>query len=98
MAKDLNNTFKNTNDSIYWDSASNYVQCYCHKLALVVKHGLKTIKISVGNIKPTTQPGATVLVPTIVLNTCEDDINERSLSDEDDAGLTPTNGGPDCED
>jgi hypothetical protein len=96
MAEELEKMFKNTEDSIYWDSASNHVRCYCHKLALVVKHGLKTMNISVGHVKPTTRPGANIPLPTIVLNTGDDDVNVPSSSDEDDAGLVPT--APECED
>ena len=90
----------NSDESIYWDSSANHVRCYCHKLALVVKHGLKTMNISASHIKPTTQPGTNIPVPTLVLNNGEDDVEVQSSesSDEDDAGLVPTSNDLDCED
>lgn len=92
MADELEKMFKNSEDPVYWDSSANHVRCYCHKIALVVKHGLKTMNISAGHIKPTTQPGETIPIPTLVLNTGDDQVEVQSSgsSDEDDAGLVPT--------
>jgi hypothetical protein len=98
MADELESMFKSAEEPVYWDSSANHVRCYCHKLALVVKHGLKTMNISVGHVKPTTQPGATVPVPSLVLNTGEDNVEVQSSSDEDDAGLVPSTIDPNDDD
>lgn len=98
MADELEIMFRNAKQSVYWDSAGNHVRCYCHKLALVVKHGLKTMNISEGHVKPSTRPGSTVPVPTLTLNTGEDDVDIQSSSDEDDVGLVPTAGNHDDKD
>lgn len=98
MADELEKMFMAANESVFWYSAANHVRCYCHKLALVVKHGLKTMNVTVGHVKPSTQPGASVPVPTLVLNTGNDEVDVPSSSDEDDAGLVPTTNDLDGED
>lgn len=79
----------------FWNSSVNHVRCYCHKLALAVKHRPETMNISVGHVKPTTKPGASVPVPRLLVNTGNEDVNVQSFSDKDDAAILPPSNDPD---
>lgn len=57
--------FANENDPVFWNSQGNHVRCFCHKLALAVKHGLETIELKSGHVKPTTQPDVRMPIPII---------------------------------
>lgn len=93
MAKEMELMFAATSKSVYWDSRRKHARCYCHKLALVVKAGLKVLCIDPGHTKPTTQSHTTVPIPTFQLNdtamdpACESaDLDEDGPLDEGDLG------------
>lgn len=68
MAQEMEEMFLQSDDKVQWDLAKNHVWCYAHKLGLVVKHGLKSIGLAAGHIKPTTPPNTSIPNPSIVLN------------------------------
>lgn len=57
----------------------------------MVSHGLKTLDISAGHTKPTTQPGLVVPIPTIQVNDDELELEfEKSeQSDEEQGNFLP---------
>lgn len=81
MAQELELMFADSDEKVKWDSSRNHVRCYAHKLGLVVKHGLNSIGLAAGHIKPTTPPNTTIPIPSIVLN---NDMTEVVGSDDSD--------------
>jgi hypothetical protein len=81
MAQEMEQMFAESNEKVEWESAKNHVRCYAHKLGLVVKHGLNSIGLAAGHIKPTTPPNTTIPIPSIVLN---EDMTEVVGSDDSD--------------
>lgn len=69
MATEMSCIFQDGDEPVHWDSKSNHVRCYAHKLALVVKAGLRSIKIDPGHTKPTTTPGLDIPTPSLDLDT-----------------------------
>lgn len=80
MAKEMSRIFRDGDDPVHWDSKSNHVRCYAHKLALVVKAGLKSINIDPGHTKPTTKPGREIPTPLLDLD------HSSNFPDEDQEG------------
>lgn len=85
MAHELARMFQDAENEEVWDSTANQVKCYTHKIGLVVKAGLKSLGLSAGHVKPTTQPGVTLPTPTMTLNDGDEDIvfdsSESELED-----------------
>ena len=63
----MSRNFGEGKDPVHWNSKANHVRCYAHKLALVVKAGLQSIKINPGHTKPTTTPGCDIPTPLLAL-------------------------------
>lgn len=84
MAHELSQMFRDADDPVDWDSTVNQVKCYTHKVGLVVKAGLKSLGVSAGHIKPTTQPGVVLPTPTVTLNDGEEDLAFDSSEDDMD--------------
>lgn len=55
-------------DAIFWNSQGNHTRCFGHKLALLIKHSLDSLKLKSGHINPTTQPKIHMLIPIIRIN------------------------------
>lgn len=60
--------FDDSTNPLYWNSQVNHIRCFCHKLALAVKHGLDKLKLKSGHVKPTTQPDIRMPIPTTQIN------------------------------
>lgn len=89
MAREMARLFSECDSPVYWSPKRAHVKCFCHKLALMVSHGLKTLDISAGHIKPTTQPGLVVPIPTVRLNDDDNDLLNSEDSDEEQGSLVP---------
>lgn len=57
LANELERMFMEDDDPIFWNSRRNQIRCYCHKLALTVKHGFEMIGVGVGRTKPSIPKG-----------------------------------------
>lgn len=68
MAMEMSRIFREGESPVYWDAKNNHVRCYAHKLALVVKAGLRSIGIDPGHTKPTTTPGREIPPPLLALD------------------------------
>lgn len=95
MATEMSRIFGQGEDPVYWNAKANHVRCYAHKLALVVKAGLRSINIDPGHTKPTTTPGRDIPTPSLAIDDSQvanfpDDLNNTeavdSLEDGDDIG------------
>lgn len=71
MAMEMSRIFREGESPVYWDAKNNHVRCYAHKLALVVKAGLRSIGIDPGHTKPTTTPGRGIPTPILALDDLE---------------------------
>lgn len=90
MAAEMERMFGEAEDSVEWDSGSNQIKCYAHKLAVTVKDGLKVLNLTTGHTKPTTEPGVVpdvllrpATVPSIVIEAPSDDECEPEDDDPD---------------
>lgn len=93
MAREMEKAFEDSEYQVKWDSSENHVRCFAHKLGLVVKHGLGSLHLSAGHIKPTTPPNTSVPVPSLILNDNVDGIALQSKTDEEDEDDIPDHSG-----
>jgi hypothetical protein len=93
MALEMEQMFQEANESVRWESSKNHVRCFAHKLGLVVKHGLNSIGLAAGHIKPTTPANTSIPIPTVILN---DDMTEVvcESDDSDDDIFAPPSSHP----
>lgn len=82
MASEMEVMFASAERSVEWDSSEMHARCYCHKLALVVRAGLKCLSVYPGHSKPTTEPNVAVPIPTFQLNN-EDHQMDAESADSD---------------
>lgn len=90
MAAEMEKMFGEAEQSVEWNSGSNQIKCYAHKLAVTVKDGLKALGLTTGHTKPTTKPGPAPKVlhqkldtPSIVVEAPSDDEDEPEEDDPD---------------
>lgn len=86
MAVEMARIFEECADPVQWNAKANHVRCFAHKLALVVKAGLRSIKIDPGHTKPTTTPGREIPIPPLALDDTSpsnfpDDPNSTEMMD-----------------
>lgn len=100
MAAELQRMFSKAEDPVHWSSQTHHVQCYAHKLNLVVGHGLKALGHKVGNAKPSTPHGVPLPIPGLEINDGEDNIefHASDTESEDEEGLPQKADGFDDED
>lgn len=84
MASEMELMFAAAEKTVDWDSSQMHARCYCHKLALVVRAGLKSISIESGHSKPTTDPNLAVPVPTFQLNNEDIQVDAESADSDDE--------------
>lgn len=87
MAFEMEVMFAASSKSVNWDSSHFHARCYCHKLALVVKAGLKALSIESGHAKPTTEGNLAVPIPTFQLNDKDADVDAESADSDEDEPL-----------
>lgn len=100
MAEELKSMFASAEDPGKWDASSHHVQCYAHKLKLVVGHGLYSLGQKVSTAKPTTKHGFQLPIPALKVNNSEDelDINDSPSDNKDEDNLPEKPEGVDNED
>ncbi|KAH9441241.1 hypothetical protein Pst134EB_029908 [Puccinia striiformis f. sp. tritici] len=65
MAKGVAAIFRRV-DSTYWDVEKNHHQCICHLIALILRAGLKALKLLTGMVRPEKTDQSFPLLYTIV--------------------------------
>ena len=83
LASELEEQFAAAPKPVEWKSKRMQIQCIAHKLALVVKDGLKLVNLSAGHIKPTTPHSS---LPTFTLNEGQDKVDIPAEEDSDCEG------------
>lgn len=82
MAPKIQSMFAKDEDLLSWDASAHHIQCYTHKINLVVGHGFKASGQKVGQTKPSTLHGDLLPIPWVEGNDGKDNVEYGDKSEE----------------